>query len=89
MVFLIFIVSFAVSFVGFPIIIPRLKRAGIVGKNMNSKSKEEIPEMGGMVIAAGFGAGMLFIIFLRTFFDLFLSVSLSSILAVLSTVLLW
>jgi len=32
MVFIIFIVSFAVSFVGFPIIIPRLKRAGIVGK---------------------------------------------------------
>ena len=42
MVFLIFLVSFAVSFVGFPIIIPRLKRAGIVGKNMNSESKEKI-----------------------------------------------
>ena len=88
MVFLIFIVSFTTCFIGFPIVIPRLKRAGIVGMNMNSKSKEEIPEMGGIVIAAGFGAGMLFIIFLRTFFDLFLSVSLSSILAVLSTVLI-
>jgi len=88
MVFLIFIVSFVVSFVGFPIVIPRLKRAGIVGKNMNSESKEEIPEMGGLVIAVGFGAGMVFIIFLRTFFDLFLSVSLASIMAVLSTVLI-
>ena len=88
MVFIIFIVSFAVSFVGFPIIIPRLKRAGIVGKNMNSESKEEIPEMGGLMIAAGFGAGIVFAIFLRTFFDLFLSVSLTSILAVLSTVLI-
>jgi UDP-N-acetylglucosamine--dolichyl-phosphate N-acetylglucosaminephosphotransferase len=49
MVFLIFLVSFAVSFVGFPIIIPRLKRAGIVGKNMNSEKQEEIAEMGGLV----------------------------------------
>jgi len=88
MVFLIFIVSFVVSFVGFPIIIPRLKKAGIVGKNMNSNSKEDIPEMGGLMIAAGFGAGIVASIFLRTFFDIFLSVSLSSILAALSTILI-
>jgi len=88
MVFLIFIVSFAACFVGFPIVIPRLKKAGIVGKNMNSEKQEEIAEMGGLVIAAGFGAGIAFAIFLRTFFDLFLSVSLTSILAVLSTVLI-
>ena len=88
MVFLVFIVSFAVSFVAFPVIIPRLKRAGIVGKNMNSKNQEEIAEMGGLIIAVGFGAGIVFAIFLRTFFDLFLSVSLTSILAVLSTVLI-
>ncbi len=88
MVFLIFLVSFAVSFVEFPIVIPRLKRAGITGKNMNSEKQEEIPEMGGLVIAAGFGAGIIFAIGLRTFFDLFLSVSLTSILAVLSTVLI-
>ena len=88
MVFLIFVVSFAVSFVGFPIVIPRLKKAGIVGKNMNSEKQEEIPEMGGLVIAAGFGVGIVFAIFLRTFFDLFLSVGLTSILAVLSTVLI-
>lgn len=88
MIFLIFLVSFVVSFVEFPIIIPRLKRAGITGKNMNSEKQEEIPEMGGLVIAAGFGTGIIFAIGLRTFFDLFLSVSLTSILAVLSTVLI-
>jgi len=88
MVFLIFIVSFIACFAGFPIVIPRLKKAGIVGKNMNSEEEEEIPEMGGLVIAAGFGVGIVFAIFLRTFFDLFLSVSLTSILAVLSTVLI-
>jgi UDP-N-acetylglucosamine--dolichyl-phosphate N-acetylglucosaminephosphotransferase len=88
MVFLIFIVSFAVSFAGFPIVIPRLKKAGIVGKNMNSEKQEEIAEMGGLVIAAGFGVGIVFAIFLRTFSDLFLSVNLTSILAALSTVLI-
>jgi len=88
MIFLIFIVSFAVSFVGFPIVILRLKKAGVVGKNMNSEKQEEITEMGGLVIAAGFGVGIVFAIFLRTFFDLFPSVSLTSILAVLSTILI-
>lgn len=88
MIFLIFLVSFGVSFVGFPIIIPRLKKAGIVGKNMNSEKQEEVAEMGGLVMAAGFGAGIIFAISLRTFFDLFLSVSLTTILAVLSTILI-
>jgi len=55
---------------------------------MNSESKEEIPEMGGLMIAAGFGAGIVTSIFLRIFFDLFLSVSLTSILAALSTILI-
>ena len=88
MIFLIFIVSFGVSFVGFPITIPRLKKAGIVGKNMNSEKQEEVAEMGGLMLAAGFGAGMIFAISLRTFFDVFLSVSLTTILAVLSTILI-
>jgi len=88
MIFLIFLVSFMVSFVGFPIIIPRLKKAGIVGKNMNSEKQEDVAEMGGLVMAAGFGAGIIFAISLMTFFDLFISVSLTTILAVLSTVLI-
>ena len=88
MIFLIFIVSFAVSFVVFPIIIPRLKRAGIMGKNMNNDNQEEIAEMGGLVTAVGFGAGIVVAIALRSFFNLFLSISLTSILAALATVLI-
>jgi len=87
-VVLIFVISYIVTFFSFPIMIPRLKKAGIVGKNMNSEKQEKIPEMGGLIIAAGFGAGIAASIFLKTFFDLFLSVSLTSILAVLSTVLI-
>jgi len=87
-VVLIFVISYIVTFFSFPIMIPRLKKAGIVGKNMNNEKQEEIAEMGGLVIAAGFGAGIFFAIFLRTFFDIFISVSLTTILAVLSTVLI-
>jgi len=88
MVFLIFIVSFIVSFISLPIVIPRLREAGIVGKNMNSEKQEEIPEMGGLVIAIGFGAGIIIAIALRTFYDVFLSVNLTSILAALATILI-
>ena len=88
MIFLIPTVSFVVSFVVFPIIIPRLKRAGIMGKNMNNDNQEEIAEMGGLVTAVGFGAGIVVAIALRSFFNLFLSISLTSILAALATVLI-
>ena len=88
MIFLIPIISFVVSFVIFPIMIPRFKKAGIVGKNMNISTQEEIPEMGGLIMAAGFGAGIVFAVFLRTFCNMFLSISIVSILAVLATVLI-
>jgi len=88
MVFLILFVSLSVSLIGFPIIIPPLKRLGIVGKNMNSETKEEITEMGGLIIAVGFIAGIIMVIALRTFFDIFLSVGLVSIFAALSTILI-
>ena len=57
--------SFLVTFFGFRVIIPRLKEAGITGKNMNSEEQEEIPEMGGLVILAGFCGGIILIIFLK------------------------
>jgi len=55
---------------------------------MNSEKQEEIPEMGGLIIAVGYVAGIIFVIALRTFFDIFLSVSLTSIFAALSTILI-
>ncbi len=88
MTILIFTVSFLVSFAGFLIMIPRFKRAGIVGRNKNSLEQEEIAEMGGLVIVAGFSAGIILIISLKTFFDLFTLVGLTSILAALSTIMI-
>lgn len=85
---LVFAVSFLVSFAGFTIMIPRFKEEGIVGKNINSLHKEEIAEMGGLMIVAGFSAGVILIISLKTFLELFESVGLTSILAAFSTVMI-
>jgi UDP-N-acetylglucosamine--dolichyl-phosphate N-acetylglucosaminephosphotransferase len=79
-------VSFLISFIGFLIMIPRFKEAGIIGKNRNSLDQEEIAEMGGLVIVAGYSGGIIFIIFMKTFLDLFVSISLTSILAAFSTI---
>jgi len=85
---LVFVISYAVTFFSFPIIIPRLKEAGIVGKNMNSKAQEEVPEMGGLIMTIGFAAGIIMAIALRTYYDVFLTVDLTSILAALATILI-
>ena len=87
-VVLVFVISYAVTFFSFPIIIPRLKEAGIVGKNMNSKAQEEVPEMGGLIMTIGFAAGIIMAIALRTYYDVFLTVDLTSILAALATILI-
>ena len=88
MVILIFAASFLISFTGFLFMVPRFKEAGIIGRNRNSLEQEEIAEMGGLVIVAGYSAGIILIISLKTFFDLFTLVSLISILAAFSTIMI-
>jgi UDP-N-acetylglucosamine--dolichyl-phosphate N-acetylglucosaminephosphotransferase len=88
MIFLIPIVSFVISFIIFPVMILRLKRAGIVGNNMNNDRQGEIPEMGGVVTATGFAAGIITAIAFRTFLSILHSTSLISILAALATILI-
>jgi len=88
MLVIILLISFVASFVLFPAMILRLKKAGIVGKNMNSEKQEEVSEMGGLVMVAGFGAGIFTVIAAKTFFDIFPSVDLISILVALSTILI-
>ena len=88
MLILILLISFIISFILFPVMIFRLKKAGIVGKNMNSEIQEEVAEMGGLVMVAGFGAGIFTVIAVKTFFNIFPSVDLISILVALSTILI-
>jgi UDP-N-acetylglucosamine--dolichyl-phosphate N-acetylglucosaminephosphotransferase len=88
MLVIILLISFLASFILFPAMIIRLKKAGIVGKNMHSEIQEEVPEMGGLVMVAGFGAGIFTVIAVKTFFNIFPSVDLISILVASSTILI-
>lgn len=60
--------SFVVSFAFSKILIPRLKRFGFTGRDVNKPDKPEVAEMGGIAIIAGFTAGILLAIFSNTFF---------------------
>ncbi len=88
MLILILLISFVASFILFPAMIFRLRKAGIVGKNMNSEKQEEVAEMGGLVIVAGFGAGIFTVIAVKTFFNIFPSIDLISVLVALSSILI-
>jgi len=67
---LVFLISFLSSFVLVKLLIPRLKREGMVGKDENKPGAPEIAEMGGIGIIAGFTAGILLAIFMDTFFGI-------------------
>jgi len=75
-------VSFAVAFVTFRLAIPAFRRRGIVGKDMHKPDLPLVPEMGGLIMVAGFAAGMLFIIAYNTFMSRFLSINLTGMLAI-------
>jgi UDP-N-acetylglucosamine--dolichyl-phosphate N-acetylglucosaminephosphotransferase len=48
-------------------LVPRLKRFGITGKDVNKEGRPEVAEMGGIAIVAGLTAGVLLAIMLNTF----------------------
>ncbi|MFC1968803.1 hypothetical protein ACFLVX_05425 [Chloroflexota bacterium] len=82
-------VSFTVTFLIFPVVIPRLIKAGITGKDMNKPGGwPVVAEMGGLVIMAGFGAGIIAIVASETFSREILNTDLAQILAVFSVILI-
>ena len=88
LIFLVFVISFATTFFIFPAVIARFKRAKIMGKDMHKPGQPEVAEMGGLVIVAGFGSGIITIIAIATFFPGLFSADLIQILAALSVVLI-
>jgi len=66
---LVIVFSFAVTFGFSKMIIPRLKRFGFTGKDVNKPDRPEVAEMGGIAITTGFTAGILLAIFFHTFFN--------------------
>ena len=83
-----FAVSVLVTFFSVPILIARLKRAGISGNDVHKPGQPEVSEMGGLATVIGFGAGVLLTLAMVSFFRLFPAVDIVLLLAALSTILL-
>ncbi|MEW5996500.1 MAG: hypothetical protein AB1657_02805 [Candidatus Micrarchaeota archaeon] len=81
----ILVFSFLVTAAFSSVLIPRLKRFGITGKDVNKEGRPEVAEMGGLVIIAGFAAGVLLAIMLNTFNGL--QFNITYVLAALVTIL--
>lgn len=79
--------AIVVCLIFFPVVIAKFKRVGITGKDLNKPGRPEVAEMGGLVIAAGFCAGILLVIALKTYGGLFDGINLQYLLATLATVL--
>lgn len=77
--------SFLVTILFSSVLVPRLKRFGITGKDVNKEGRPEVAEMGGFVIIAGFAAGVLLAIMLNTFNGL--QFNIAYVLAALVTIL--
>lgn len=88
MIFGSFAISLLTTFVVLYLLIPRLKQAGIVGRDLHKPGQPEIPEMGGLAIVAGFSAGVLLALGMMSFLHLFPRADIVPLLASLSTVLL-
>ncbi|MFH0884560.1 MAG: hypothetical protein V1861_02525 [Candidatus Micrarchaeota archaeon] len=78
------VLAFVVALVLTNLLIPRLQRAGMTGKDENKAANPEIPEMGGIAIVAGFSAGLLLAIFFSSFFGL--QINLVYVLAAIITI---
>lgn len=88
MALVIFVVSLAVSALAARTLRIKLARAGIVGRDMNKPDRPDVPEMGGLAIVAGFGAGVLLALGASSFLDLLPQADPVLLLASLCTILL-
>jgi len=80
------VLSFLTTTVLTKMLIPRLRKAGMIGKDENKGNKVEVAEMGGLGMIAGFSAGLLLAIFFNSFFGL--QFNLVYILASIITILI-
>ena len=85
---LIFLFSFIVAFWTISKLIPKLRQAGITGRDVNKPGTPEVAEMGGLGIVAGFASGMLLAIAFESFFNQIAVLDLVELLAALATVLI-
>ena len=61
------LISLFSTFILTKYLIPRLKNANLIGKDVNKEDKPEVAEMGGIAIVAGFSTGIMLAIFFNSF----------------------
>lgn len=88
MVGIVAVAAFWVSLGCTRFLIPKLRAAGIVGRDVHKPGQPEVPEMGGLAFLAGFTAGVLLAIALEAFVPPTIPVDFTELLAVLAAVLL-
>jgi len=77
-----------VAVVAVVLLVPRLHRAGIVGRDMHKPGKPEVAEMGGLAIVAGTGVGISVALAMMSFFHVLEDASVVLLLAALAVILL-
>jgi UDP-N-acetylglucosamine--dolichyl-phosphate N-acetylglucosaminephosphotransferase len=93
-------IAFAVTLFLVPKWMSRAKAVRLVGRDMNKRTRHEVPESGGIIVMFGFLAAMLFYVFLNTFFfsespnlvflfAALLTVTLAAVLGFMDDVLGW
>ncbi len=80
--------AFLVTIVAVILLIPRLRHAGIVGKDMHKRGRPAVAEMGGLAIVAGTGVGISVGLAMMSFFHVFSKAEATLLLAALTTILL-
>ncbi|MFQ5975568.1 MAG: glycosyltransferase 4 family protein [Candidatus Hydrothermarchaeales archaeon] len=87
--FICFLVAFLTTYLLTPLWIRAVKKAGLIGKDLNKFDRPEVADFGGITVVAGFMAGVLTYIGLTTFYFHFdpLDTYLFLILAGITTVL--
>ena len=61
------LLAFVTTYIFTHLLIPRLKRFRITGKDVNKPDTPEVAEMGGLSIVAGLSAGIMLAVFLQSF----------------------
>ncbi len=88
MILAIFGASLLTAIIGARLLIPRLHRAGITGRDMHKPGKPAVAEMGGLAIVAGTGVGISVALAMMSFFHVFHDANVVLLLAAMATILL-
>jgi len=88
MILAVFAASLLTTVIGALLLIPRLHRAGILGKDVHKQGKPEVAEMGGLAIVAGTGVGISVALAMMSFFHVLADADVVLLLAALAVILL-